>query len=156
MKKLLVFGLIILALAYIFFSGGKNDDEYFINYFHEMVRAGEEKNLDKFMDNFSHHYQDEYGLNYIVVKNIVKNVFEKYEKTEGIVSELSSSISKNEDGRETAVVNMGVKATASNGSIETVILGLDETPENVTVYLEKSTLGSWQIVRVEGIDRAVY
>jgi len=155
-KKLLLSGLVILVLAYIFFYGGKDDDEYFINYFHEMVKAGEEKNLDKFMDNFSLHYQDENGLNYIVVKNIVKNVFEKYEKTEGIVSELSSSISKNEDGRETAVVYMNVIATASNGSIETVILGHNETPENITVYLEKSILGTWQIVRVEGIERAVY
>lgn len=156
MKKLLLSGLLILVLAFIFFYGGKDDDEFFINYFHKMVKAGEEKNLDKFMDNFSLHYQDESGFNYIIVKNIVKKIFDKYEKTEGMVSDLSSSISKNEDGRETAIVNMNVLATGINGSIETAILGQNETPENVTVFLEKSMLGTWQIIRAEGIERAEY
>ena len=154
MKKLLISGLVILVLALVFFYGGKDDDEYFVKYFNEMVKAGEKKDLDKFMDNFSLHYQDEYGMNYIVVKNIVKKIFEKYEKTEGTVTDLSSSISKNEDGRETAVVNMNVLATGSIGSLKTVILGQGNTPENVTVFLEKSMLGSWQIVSVEGIEGA--
>lgn len=156
MKKLLLFGLAILVLAYIFFSGGKDDDEYFNNYFHEMVKAGDEKNLEKFMDNFSLQYQDENGINYIIVKNIANKVFDKYEKIEGIVSELSSSISKNEDARETAVVNMNILATGSSESVETVILGFNETPENITVYLEKSILGNWQITSVEGIEKAEY
>lgn len=156
MKKLLLSGLIILVLGYIFFFGGKDDNEYFTNYFNKMVIAGEEKNSDKFMDNFSLHYKDENGFNYIIVKNIVKKVFGKYEKMDGMVSDLSSSISKNENDRETAVVNMNILATGSNGSIETVILGLNETPENVTVFLEKSMLGSWQIIRVEGVAKAEY
>ena len=156
MKKFFILALIILALAYFFFSGGKNDDEYFNNYFQEMVKAGEEKDTDQFMDNFSLQYKDDYGLNYIVIKNIVKNVFEKYNKIEGSFSGLSSSISKDEDGRETALVNMDVTATGSIGGIDKGILGLNKTPENITVYLEKSAFGSWQIVRVEGIEDAEY
>ncbi len=156
MKKLFIIAIIVLALAYFFFSGGKNDDEYFNSYFQEMVKAGEEKDTDKFMDSFSLQYKDDYGLNYIVIKNIVKNVFEKYDKIEGSFSELSSSISKDEDGSETAVVNMDVTAAGSSGGIYTGILGLNETPENITIYLEKSTFGSWQIVRVEGIKNAEY
>ena len=156
MKKLLIFGLIIVVLAFVYLSGGKENNEYFNNYFNDMVKAGENKDLDKFMDNFSLQYKDEYGLNYIVVKNIVKNIFEKYEKTEGSFSDLSSSISKNEDGKETATVNMNVIAKGVNGPSETVIIGLKDIPENITVYLEKSMLGSWQIVSVEGIEGAEY
>ena len=152
MKKILIIAVVILALAWFFFSGGETDDEYFNSYFNEMVNAGEEKNLDKFMDNFSLHYKDDYGLNYVVVKN----VFEKYDQIEGDFSGLSSSLSKDEDGRETVVVNMDASATANNGGIRKGILGLDNSPENITIYLEKSTLGSWQIVRVEGIEGGEY
>jgi len=155
-KKILIFALIIIALAWFFFSGGESDDEYFNNYFQNMVKAGEEKDVDKFMDNFSIQYHDDYGLNYIVLKKIVKNVFEKYENIDGEISELGSSITKDEDGTETAVVNMDVRATADNNSIQTGILGLNDTPENITVYLEKTTFGSWQIVSVEGIENGEY
>ena len=156
MKKLLILAVVILAIAWFLFSGGENDDEYFNNYFNEMVKAGEEKDLDKFMDKFSLHYKDDYGLNYIVVKNIVKNVFEKNDQIAGNFSGLSSSLSKDEDGRETAIVNMDAEATAINGGIRKGILGLDNSPENITIYLEKSTFGSWQIVRVEGIESGEY
>ncbi len=156
MKKILILALVVLALAWFLFSGGENDDEYFNNYFNEMVKAGEEKDLDKFMDNFSLHYKDDYGLNYIVVKNIVKNVFEKNDQIAGNFSGLSSSLSKDEDGTETAIVNMDAEATAINNGIRKGILGLDDSPENITIYLEKSTFGSWQIVRVEGIENGEY
>ncbi len=156
MKKILILALVVLALAWFLFSGGENDDEYFNNYFNEMVKAGEEKDLDKFMDYFSLHYKDDYGLNYIVVKNIVKNVFEKNDQIAGNFSELSSSLSKDEDGTETAIVNIDAEATAINNGIRKGILGLDDSPENITIYLEKSTFGSWQIVRVEGIKNGEY
>ena len=51
---------------------------------------------------------------------------------------------------------MDASATANNGGIRKGILGLDNSPENITIYLEKSTLGSWQIVRVEGIEGGEY
>ena len=156
MKKIIIFAVLILALAWLFFSGGENDDEFFNNYFNEMVKAGENKDLDSFMDNFSLHYKDDYGLNYVVVKNIVKNVFEKNSEIEGGFSGLNSSITNDEDGKEIAVVNMDVTATANNGGIRKGILGFDNNPENITIYLEKSTFGSWQIVSVEGIEKGEY
>ena len=156
MKKILIALILILVLGWVLFSGGENDDEYFNNYFSEMVKAGEEKNTDEFMDNFSLHYKDDYGLNYIVVKNLVKNVFENSGEINGSFSGLSSSLSKDSDGKETAVVNMDVTATAENNGITKGILGFDNTPDNITVYLEKSTFGSWQIVSVEGIEKAEY
>ena len=156
MKKIIIALILILVLGWVFFSGGKNDDEYFNNYFNKMLKAGEEKNQDQFMDNFSLHYKDDYGLNYIVVKNLVKNVFENSGKINGSFSGLSSSISKDSDGKEIAVVNMDVTATAESNGITKGILGFDDTPDNITVYLEKSTFGSWQIVSVEGIEKAEY
>lgn len=156
MKKVLISILALSVLAWFLFSGGKNGDEYFNNYFSKMVKAGEEEDTDKFMDNFSLHYKDDYGLNYIVVKNLVKNVFENYDMVQGEFSNLSSSISKDSEGKEIATVNMDVTATADKNGIEKGILGFDSTPDNITIYLEKSTLGSWKIVSVEGIEKAEY
>lgn len=156
MKKVLIIALIISAITYLIFSGGKNDDEYFNKYFSAMIESGEAKEVDKFMDNFSLRYHDENGFNYIVIKNIVKNVFEKFEDIEGSFSDLTSSISKNGEGKEIAVVNLDANAVAINGGIKSDLLGLRNTPENITIYLEKSTFGSWKILKIEGIDNRKY
>jgi len=156
MKKVLIIALIISAITYLIFSGGKNDDEYFNKYFSAMTEYGEAKEVDKFMDNFSLRYHDENGFNYIVIKNIVNNVFENFEDIEGSFSDLTSSISKDGEGKEIAVVNLDAYAVAINGGIKSDLLGLRNTPENITIYLEKSTFGSWKILKIEGIDNRNY
>jgi len=156
MKKVLIIVLIILAIAYLIFSGGKNDDKYFNKYFSAMIESGETKEADKFMDNFSLRYHDENGFNYIAIKNIVKNLFEKFEDIEASFSNLTSSISKDGDGKEIAVVNIDVNTVVINGGIKSDLLGVRNTPENITIYLEKSTFGSWKIFKVEGLENRNY
>ena len=55
--------------------------------------------------------------------------------------------------KEVAVINLDVSAVGLKNGIDAELLGQDASAENITVYLEKSTLGKWKIVEVEGIDK---
>ena len=154
MKKTLVL-IIIIAVVLIFLTRNKGDDEFFTNYFSEMVQAGESKNVEQFMNFFSLKYKDDYGFNFIVIKNIVKNTFNEFDKLEGSFSDLNSKIVKS-DGKKLAVVNMDARAIGIKNGIDAAVLGSNDKPENITVYLEKSTLGKWKILKVEGVSKREY
>ena len=154
MKKTLAL-VLIAAVVLIFLTRNKGDDEFFTNYFNEMVQAGESKNVEQFMNFFSLKYKDDYSFNYIVIKNIVKNTFNEFDRLEGSFSDLTSKIVKS-DGRNLAVVNMDARAIGIKNGIDAAVLGLNDKPENITVYLEKSTLGKWKIIKVEGLRKREY
>ena len=154
MKKTLAL-VLIAAVVLIFLTRNKGDDEFFTNYFNEMVQAGESKNVEQFMNFFSLKYKDDYSFNYIVIKNIVKNTFNEFDRLEGSFSDLTSKIVKS-DGRNLAVVNMDARAIGIKNGIDAAVLGLNDKPENITVYLEKSTLGKWKIIKVEGVRKREY
>ena len=154
MKKTLVL-VLVAAVVLIFLTRNKGDDEFFTTYFNEMVQAGESKNVEQFMNFFSLKYKDDYGFNYIVIKNIVKNTFNEFDKIEGSFSDLSSKIVKS-NGRNLAVINMDVNVIGIKNGIYAAVLGLNDKPENITVYLEKSSLGKWKIVKVEGVRKREY
>ncbi|MGI9533719.1 MAG: hypothetical protein ACR2NW_02110 [Thermodesulfobacteriota bacterium] len=154
MKKVIVL-LLIVAVGLIFLTRNKSDDDFFNSYFNQMVEAGETKNHDQFMSFFSLQYQDEYGLNYIIINELVKNTFNEFGTLEGSFSDLSSKIEEI-DGKSLAIVNMDVNAIGIKNGIDTGILGLSNDPENITIYLEKSTLGKWKIIKVEGLNRSDY
>lgn len=156
MKKILVIALIILGITYLLFTREGNDDEFFTAYFNNMVEAAKSKDLDNFMKNFSLQYHDDYGFNYLILKNSVKNVLEKNQIIDGSFTDLSSSVSEDGDGNEVAVINLDVEAKGINKGIEYNLLGHEGTLENITIFLEKSSLGSWKIVRVEGVDSKNY
>ena len=149
MKKIFIL-LLIIALVLILLTRNEEEDELFTSYFNKMAEAGESKNLGQFMNFFSSKYKDDYGFNYIVIKNIVKNTFNEFDKLKGSFSNLSSKIEKSE-GKSLAIVNMDIRATGIKNGIDTVVLGLNGKPENITIYLEKSTLGKWEIIKVEGV-----
>ena len=154
MKKILII-VVVVALGFFLLTRNESDDEFFTSYFNDMVDAGESKDLDQFMDFFSLQYKDENGFNYLVIKNIVKNTFEGFDTLEGSFSDLSSKIEKSED-RNLAVINFDVRAVGIKNGIDTGVLGLNDSPENITVYLEKSTLGKWKIVEVKGVRGKQY
>ena len=154
MRKIIIL-IVIAALVIILLTRNESDDEFFTSYFNEMVVAGESKNLEQFMNFFSLQYKDEYGFNYIVIKKIVKNTFSEFDSLEGSISGLTSKID-NKKGKELAVINLDASAVGIKNGIDTGILGLNDSPENITVYLEKSTLGKWKIVEVEGVRGSEY
>jgi len=155
MRKVIVLVVIIVILGFFLLTKDEGDNEFFTSYFNEMVEAGESKNLEKFMNFFSLQYKDEYGFNYIVIKNIVKNTFSEYDSLEGTFSGLTSKIEK-DNGKNLAIINLDASAIGIKNGIDTGILGLNEKPENITVYLEKSSLGKWKIVKVEGVEEGQY
>ena len=154
MRKIIIV-VLILALGLFLLTRNRGDDEFFSSYFNKMVEAGESKNLEQFMNFFSLQYKDEYGLNYIVIKKLVENTFNEFDTLEGSFSDLSSSI-KESDGKNIAVINMDAKAVGIKNGIDTGVLGLQDKPENITIFLEKSTLGKWKIIKVEGVEKRDY
>ena len=154
MRKIIIV-VLILALGMFLLTRNRGDDEFFSSYFNKMVEAGESKNLEQFMNFFSLQYKDEYGLNYIVIKKLVVNTFNEFDTLEGSFSDLSSSI-KESGGKNIAVINMDAKAVGIKNGIDTGVLGLQDKPENITIFLEKSTLGKWKIIKVEGVEKRDY
>lgn len=154
MKKLFPIAIIIIIIIGFFLFRGKDDPKQFQSYFDQMLSAGEGKDLEKFMDNFSLHYKDDYGTNYIYIKHIVKNTFDKYESFEGVIENLDVSVSKDEEGNKIADTNMDVFVTGYKGGIPQEILGTSGHLDNITVTLQKSSLGKWKIVRVDGVEEA--
>ena len=156
MKKLIILLIVLVAIGYIYFSGDKGDDSFFNSYFTQMVDAGKSKNVDDFMDFFSKTYRDEDGMSYVVIKNIVRNEFERYDRIDALFSDLSSRTEKDSEGVETAIVNMDVLADGIRNGVEVELIGKNGGPENITIFLEKSSFGSWKIVKIEGVEKNGY
>ncbi len=147
MKKALIL-LPVLLLIFILFLRNDGDDKLFTSHFSTMVKAAESKDLEKFMDFFSVHYKDDRGYNYIIIRGIVKNAFGEFETLKGSFSSLTSSVEKQGE-KQSATINMNVQATGVKAGIEVGILGLSDTPKNITVYLEKSRFEKWKIVKIK-------
>ena len=154
MKKIIILVLIIV-LGLVLLTRNREDDEFFTSYFNKMVETGESKNLEQFMNFFSLQYKDEYGFNYIVIRNIAENTFNEFDSLKGSFTGLNPKIEKS-DGKNVAIINMDAKVIGVKNSIDTGILGLDDKSENITIYLEKSHLGKWKIVKVEGVEKKGY
>lgn len=146
MKKVLIL-LPILVFILTLFLRNDEDDEVFTSYFNKMVSAAESKDLEKFMDFFSVHYKDDRGYNYVIIRSIVKNAFGEFETLRGAFSSLTSSVEKRDKG-QSATINMNVQATGTRNGIEVGVLGLSDTPKNITVYLEKSRFEEWKIIKI--------
>lgn len=151
MKKIFIL-LPILLLILILFMKNREGDGFFTAYFNEIIKSAESEDLEKFMVFFSIHYKDDSGYNYIIIRNIVKNTFDEFDTLEGSFSNLTSRVEKQGE-RKIAIVNMDVEATGIRNGVEVGVLGLNNAPENITIYIEKSSFGKWKIIKIEGIER---
>ncbi|MFQ5788705.1 MAG: hypothetical protein ACE5H1_12080 [Thermodesulfobacteriota bacterium] len=151
MKKIILAVIVVAVLLIIFFLPDGDDTSEMESVFNQVIIAGEGKNLDGVMDHISLHYRDEYGVTYPVVKNIVKRYFEIYDSFDAGYSDLD--VSFNESEKEVnALANLDVYVTGIRSDNSIAIWGNEESPDNVTVTLEKSILGDWKIKSVDGIN----
>jgi hypothetical protein len=148
-----VVSLIVTALILIYFFYPRGDDTGEIEkMFNEMTVAAGKKDLDTVTGHFSIEYKDEYGAGYPAVKKIIGNVFEKYDRIDASYSELRVVFRKNEYGEKEASANCDVRVTGYIAGVPYHLIGSADTPDNITVTLEKSALSGWKITSVEGLD----
>lgn len=142
-----------VLLIYFIYTGGDETSEIEA-VFNEIIDSSRNKDLEGVTEQFSLHYKDEYGASYPVLKNIIENTFEKFDSVDGSYGNVSVSLGEDENGEQLAYANVDVKARGTRAGIPQTLLGIDDTPDNITVILKKSTFGGWKIIKIEGIDAA--
>lgn len=150
-RYLLILIVVALVILFIYFPRG-DDPEEIEAVFDEMKEAAENKDADAAAEYFSLQYKDEYGATYHVLKKVIENTFRKYDSIRVSYSGLSVIFSENESGDKEASANLDVIVTGQSSGMSRDLIGSEESPDNITVTLEKSGLGGWKIMGVEGID----
>jgi len=152
LKKYVIFAIVIgVVLTYFLLPSG-DDTKEIEAVFNKAMEAGKKKDLDGVTEHFSINYRDEYGATYPVVKNIIKNFFDRFDGFDGRYSDLKVSIKETEEGEKQAVANLDVFVSGIRSGIPSPILGVEDSPQNITVTLEESGLGRWKIIKVEGLE----
>ena len=154
MKYIIPLVILGVLLIYFIYTGGDETSEIEA-VFNEIIDSGRNKDLEGVTEHFSLYYKDEYGVSYPVVKNIVSNTFERFDSLDGGYGNVSVSLGEDENGEKLAYANVDVKVTGIEGGIPHTLLGTEDTPDNITVTLKKSTFRGWKIIKIEGIDSAV-
>lgn len=145
--------IVVVLLIYFFYPAG-DDTAEIKAVLDDMIESAGKKDPDGITEYFSLHYKDEYGATYPVVKNIIKNALEKFDSFDVSYSDLSVSISENEDGGKVAAANLDVIVTGIKSGVPHSLIGSVGSPENVTLILKESALGKWEITEVQGLDAA--
>ncbi|MGQ0793721.1 MAG: hypothetical protein ACT4NX_06465 [Deltaproteobacteria bacterium] len=153
MRKIAPLILALAAVAYFFLPSG-DDPRQIDAIFGKIEEAGVKRDLDGVFEHFSLLYKDDYGATYPALKGIVKRFFEKYDGFDAGYSNLAVSIGEDSDGKASAVANLDVYISGIKSGRDTPIVGNEGSPENITVTLEKSGLGDWKIVNIEGLESA--
>ena len=153
MKKIILFILVIVIIAFVIHLNRKRGSEYFSNYLDKMIQSGEEKKIDEFTGFFSIHYRDKNGINYIYLRKIIESQFNKYESFEASYNNLDVSKNyKDKSGNTLIDINIDVMVTGYQEGIPVEILGESGHPDNITLTLRRSFPNSWKIVSVRDID----
>ena len=152
MRYIIPLVIVVLLIVYFFVLGGDETKEI-ENVFDNIIQSVRDKDQESALDGFSIHYEDQYGYNYIVIKRIIENAFNEFETLDGSYENLTVHLSEDENGNQIAYANVDAKAIGTNGGIPKALLGEDGGYDNIEVTLKKSTLGSWKIVEVQGVDK---
>lgn len=153
MKYIIPIFILWVLLIYFIYTGGDETSEIEA-VFNDIIESGKNKDLEGVTEHFSLYYRDEYGVSYPVVKNIVSSTFEKFDSLDGSYGNVSVSLGEGENGEKLAYTNVDVTAIGTRGGIPHTLLGTEDTPDNITVTLKKSTFRGWKIIKIEGIDSA--
>ncbi len=152
MNKYLIGAVIVLALLGYMFFRSSDDTSQIEALFNEMIEAAANKDPEAITDKFSLHYKDDNGASYPVIKNIIKKAFEKFDTVGGSYENIFVTLSESADGKAVAVANIDIEAFATKSGVTQSLMGRDGDPDNITVTLEKSTLGGWKITKIEGVE----
>jgi hypothetical protein len=143
----MVVGIVLM----IFFIPRGDDNREIELVFNQMIKSGNEKNLEGLLENISLQYRDEYGATYPVVKEVIKRYFKNYDGFDARYSDLVVSITESEQGLN-ALANLNINVVGFRSGTAISILGSEGSTDNLIVTLEKSFLGDWKIKSVQGID----
>ena len=144
---------IILVLIIYFFMLSGDDTAEIEKTLDDMIESAREKDREGLLDSFSKHYKDNNGYNYLVIKKIIDNAFKEYGSLDGSYENLSVTLGEDENGEKTANAKLGVKAVGVRNGIPENLLGTEDSYDEITVRLKKSSLGSWKIVEIEDVDK---
>lgn len=145
--------LIVFALVLLFVFYPRGDDPQEIEaVFDGMKEAAENKDAEAAAEYFSLQYKDEYGATYHVAKKVIENTFRKYDSIRVSYSGLSVIFSEDGSGEKEASASLDVIVSGQSSGMSRDLIGSEESPDNITVTLEKSGLGGWKITGVEAID----
>lgn len=145
--------MIVLAIAGAYYLFRPGDDPSQIKaLFDEMTEASGSKDIDGTMEGFSFQYKDRYGVSYPVLKKLIGDAYKKFDRIEASYSGLDAVIGEDVNGTNIASVNVDVVVKGIKSDDTQWLIGSEDSPDNITVTLEKSTLGGWKITEVEGVD----
>ena len=147
--------IIVVLLVYFYFPGGDDTSEIEA-VFNSIIESAGEKNLEGITEHFSIHYKDEHGATYPVVKNIIIKAFDEFDGFQASYSGLSATIGENENGEKEAAANLDIIIKGIKSGERQNLIGSDQSPENITVMLKKSSFGGWKIMEIEGLDTGDY
>ena len=148
--------IIIVALIIYFYFPGGDDTSEIEAVFNGIIESAGEKDLKGVTEHFSIHYKDEHGATYPVVKNIIQNAFDRYDGFQATYADLSATIGETENGEKEAAANLDIIVKGIKSGEHHNLIGSDESPENITVLLNKSSFGGWKITGIEGLETGDY
>lgn len=153
MKYIIALVIIAVLLFYFFLPASKDEEasgkiEVVLN---NLVKSGEQKNIDMVMEYFSLDYNDSSGRTYISVKEIIQSAFNRFEEIEGGYSNLIVSTTEDESGETQTISNINIWISGNKSGTKYKLIGTQENPKNVDITFERLMLGGWKILSIEGI-----
>ena len=152
MRYIIPVAIIVVLIVYFFALSGDDSSEI-EGVFDDIIESAREKDQEGVLGHFSIHYQDDNGYNYLVIKRVLENEFQQFDSIDGSYERVSVVISEDENGEKIATAKASVKASGVRGGVPKNLLGTEDSFDDITVTLKKSTLGGWKIIEIDGVDK---
>ena len=153
MKYIIALVIIAVLLFYFFLPAGEDKDaagkiEIVMN---NLIKSGEQKDLNVVMEYFSSDYIDSSGRTILIVRDIIQSAFDRFESMEGGYSNLIVSTIEDESGDTQTIANVDIWISGNNAGTVYKLIGTKDNPQNVDIAFESLMLGGWKIISVENI-----
>ena len=152
MRYLIPLAIILVLIIYFFVLSGDDTTEI-EGVFDDITQSVTEKDSEGVLDHFSIHYEDDNGYNYLIIKRMINDAFSRFDSLNASYENVSVNITEDENGDKIARAKVGVKAKGVKGGVPKTLLGTEDSYDDIEVTLKKSTLGSWKIVEIDGVDK---
>lgn len=152
MRYLIPAVIVIVLIVYFFVLSGDDASEI-EGVFNDILESAKAKDQEGVLERFSIHYQDDNGYNYLVIKRVLENEFQEFDSLDGSYENVSVVFGEDENGEKIADAKVGVKASGVRGGVPKILLGTEDSYDDITVTLKKSALGGWKIIEIDGVDK---
>ena len=152
MRYLIPAAIIVVLIVYFFVLSGDDTSEI-EGVFDDIIESARDKDQEGVLERFSIHYKDDNGYNYLVIKRVLENEFQSFDSLDGSYENVSVQITEDGNGERVARAKVGVKASGVRGGVPKILLGSEDSYDDITVTLKKSSLGGWKIIEIDGVDK---